>query len=235
MQNWFKTMEEALWLRPDETGEEEAQFIKSALHLGKGHTVLDAPSGAGRISYHLSQAGLEVTCIDLRKEFILRAQRRFKKAGLPGAFTVVDLRHMILQNPFHGIFNWGGSFGYFDDTENANLVQTYARALRPGGRLLIQQPNRENLLRNFAARIQRSDRLIVLNRWDSKRQRVVSRRLLDGKEDPNNRSSMRLYTPTQMKDLLRQADLTVESIYGSPSGQMYRRSAPEMIMVGRKG
>ena len=43
MQDWFETMEERLWLLPDEKGEEEARFIKKALLLRKGQAVLDAP------------------------------------------------------------------------------------------------------------------------------------------------------------------------------------------------
>jgi hypothetical protein len=31
MPHWFETMEEHLWLLPDEKGEEEARFIKKAM------------------------------------------------------------------------------------------------------------------------------------------------------------------------------------------------------------
>ena len=45
MKNWFETMDDRLWLKPDAVGEEEARFIKQALRLRRGHAVLDAPCG----------------------------------------------------------------------------------------------------------------------------------------------------------------------------------------------
>ena len=45
--NWFETVEDRVWLPPDAQGEQEALFIRKALHLRKGQRVLDAPCGAG--------------------------------------------------------------------------------------------------------------------------------------------------------------------------------------------
>lgn len=234
MENWFETMDDGLWLLPDDTGEEEARFIKRALGLRKGQTVLDAPCGAGRIAYHLARSGCVVTGVDLRRTFISRARSRFRKVGLEGTFIVGDLRELDLGGPFHGICSWGGSFGYFADRENFQLVQRYVSALRPGGRLLIDQANRENLLRNFAAELRPRERLTVRNHWDTKAQRIISRRILDGKEDPGNMSSLRLYTRGQMRSLLEKAGLAVEAFYGSSAGDSYGRRSRRMVAVGRK-
>ena len=61
----------------------------------------------------------------------------------------MDLRSIEFENEFHAIYNWFNSFGYFSDGENAEVVRRFARALRPGGRLLIDHLNRERILRNF--------------------------------------------------------------------------------------
>jgi cyclopropane fatty-acyl-phospholipid synthase-like methyltransferase len=137
MSDWFETMEDQFWLHSDEVGGQEARFIFSALGLRRGDVVLDAPCGAGRVCFHLARAGGVVTGIDLRDTFIRRARRRFRAAGLHGTFRVLDLRRMDMEGQFEGILNWGGSFGYFSEAENARLVETYVRALRPGSRLLI--------------------------------------------------------------------------------------------------
>ena len=42
MDQWFETLEDRFWLRPDEIGAEEAKFIKRALRLRSGQKVLDA-------------------------------------------------------------------------------------------------------------------------------------------------------------------------------------------------
>ena len=78
MPDWFETMEDRFWLHPDDVGGAEARFILKALHLRPGDAVLDAPCGAGRVSFHLARAGCVVTGIDLRRTFIRRARRRFR-------------------------------------------------------------------------------------------------------------------------------------------------------------
>ena len=86
MSDWFETMEDRFWLHPDEVGEREAQCILKALHLRRGDALLDAPCGAGRVSFHLARAGWVVTGFDLREAFIRRARRKLRTAGLHGTF-----------------------------------------------------------------------------------------------------------------------------------------------------
>jgi len=233
MSDWFEKMEEHLWLLPDEEGEEEARFIKKALRLRKGQRVLDAPCGAGRIAFHLARAGCAVTCVDLRAQFVNRARRRFRNEGLSGKFLVMDLRKLDFEKEFDGIFNWGGSFGYFSDEENLELLRRYAHALRPGGQLLVDQVYREYILRHFMPEKRRGE-VIVRNYWDRDAQRIISRRIVDGRNDPKNMSSMRLYTFQETKELFKQAGLFVEAFYGSFKGEKFRRSSPHLIAVGRK-
>jgi len=233
MPHWFETMEEHLWLLPDEEGEEGARFIKKALRLRKGQAVLDAPCGAGRIAFHLACQGCAVTGVDLRPQFVNRARRRFRKGGVQGRFKVMDLRRLEFEQEFDGIFNWGGSFGYFSERENLELLRRYARALRPGGRVLVDQVYREYILRHFAPEKLRGE-VIVRNYWDKDTQRIISRRIVNRRNDPKNMSSMRLYTFRETKELFEQAGLVVEAFYGSFQGEKFRRSSPHLIAVGRK-
>jgi SAM-dependent methyltransferase len=233
VRRWYQTLEDRFWLQPDEEGAEEAAFLKRALHLRRGQALLDAPCGAGRIGFHLARAGCLVTGVDLRPQFIARARRRFRRAGLPGTFIVLDLRNLDFEDRFHGVFNWCGSFGYFSETENLDVLTGCARALRNGGRLLIDQPNREYILRHFVAERRDGD-LVTHNRWEEKTQRIVSRRIVQGREIAGNRSSMRLYSLGQMCHLFRQVGLVIEDVYGSISGEAFRRSSRRMIAVARK-
>lgn len=234
MSDWFVTMEDSFWLQPDEEGQDEAVFIEKALKLQKGHRVLDAPCGAGRILVHLARAGYTVEGLDLRENFIRRAQVRLQREGLEADFTATDLREFNLSDRFHGIYNWGGSFGYFSDKENLELLRRYNMALLHGGRLLVSQRNREYILRHFKPEIKINERSALHNRWDKQRQKYISERTVDNKTDIKNTSSMRLYTPRQMKILFEQAGLTVEEMYGSLSGEKYNRSSEWMITIGIK-
>ena len=244
-QDWFTTLEEPLWLPPDDIGEDEARFIKRALRLRRGQTVLDAPCGAGRIAFHLARAGCSVTGVDLRSSFLRRARRRFRKAELPGTFVAADMRELDFRSQFQGIYNWFGSFGYFSDEENDALVGSYSHALRPGGRLLIEQVNREYILRNFRAAKEWTkpdgQTIRIRHTWDAKSQRVTGQWTVDGKTDPQNCSSMRLYTPAQISALLQRHGLSVEDICGKDATVpregtygCYRRSSRRMIVAARK-
>jgi SAM-dependent methyltransferase len=233
MPDWFEMMEDRFWLHPDSVGEGEARFILKALHLRRGDTVLDAPCGAARVSFHLTRAGCIVTGIDLRDTFIRRARRRFRLRGLHGTFRVLDLRRLEIEGQFDGIFNWAGSFGYFSEAENVRLIAAYVRALRPGGRLLIEQPDREHLLRHFK-RVMRTKSVIYRSRWDARNQRVITRRIEAGAEKRSNSSSMRLYTPAQMRALFECRGLIVEQMHRSLLFEAYGKSVPRMVIVGRK-
>jgi len=235
MLQWFETMPDRFWLRPDTEGQAEAQFVRKALHLRRGMRVLDAPCGAGRVAIHLALAGCAVTGIDLRPRFIRRARARFRRMGAAGEFHVMDLREIAFENAYHGIYNWLGSFGYFDDPTNEKLVRCYARALRSGGRLLIDQPNREWILRHFVREVRHGD-LLQRNRWDARTQRVISRRIVHGKEDPRDASSVRLYAPHEMRLLFERAGLLVEAVYGSRAGGSFTCGSKRisMVVVGRK-
>jgi len=234
LDKWFYTLDDALWLLPDEEGRDEAAFVKRVLKLRKGQSVLDAPCGAGRVAYHLAKMGCSVTGVDLRAVFVERAQRRFRNQDLAGEFVVMDLRQLDFTKEFDGIYNWGGSFGYFTDADNLDVLRRYSRALRSNGRIVIDQVNRERLLRNFAVEMHPSERMTHLNRWDKKVQRVMTERILDGRNDPRNMSSMRLYKPRQMKLLFESAGLDLVEIYGSLSGNVLTRSSRRVYFVGRK-
>lgn len=230
---WFETLDDRIWLPRGEIGEEEARFVKRALHLRAGQSVLDAPCGSGRISLHLARSGCEVTGIDLRPQFVRRARDRFRQEGLEGRFRTMDLREIHFVEEFHAVVNWFGSFGYFSDAENADLLQRYCRALRPGGRLLVEQVNRERILRNFAGELRVGD-LTTRNRWDAKTERIISEHIVSGTRGSASLSSMRLYTPTQMKTLFSKSGLALEAILGHPDGDALRRSSGRMVIVGRK-
>lgn len=45
--------------------------------------------------------------------------------------------------------DWFVSFGYFPDDQNRQVLATVCRALRPGGRLLVELQNQARLLRQY--------------------------------------------------------------------------------------
>ena len=233
MSDWFETMEHGFWLHPDGVGQKEAEFILKALHLRRGDAVLDAPCGAGRVSFHLARAGCVVTGLDLRDAFIRRARRRFRAAGLRGTFRVMDLRLFAADNQFRGILNWAGSFGYFSEEENARLIAAYARALCAGGYLIVEQANREHVLRHLRP-VVRACEVQYRSRWDARKEQMITRRIVNGSDDRRNCSVMRLYTPAQMRALFERHGLAIKHVHESLRFDAFGPSIPRMVIVGRK-
>jgi SAM-dependent methyltransferase len=230
---WFTDYSRRFGLKPDCTGQEEAEFIRRALRLRAGHAVMDAPCGAGRVVVHLAKSGCRVTGIDLMADYVERARERFRTERLSGEFLQLDLRAIDFRGQFDAILNWQGSFGFFSDKENADVVRRFARALKAGGRLLIDQPNREHVLRHFHARRCESG-VESTTVWQpaKARARTTYRERRTGKPWW---MSVRLYTPRQMAALYERAGLRVEALYGAADGSPYRRGSKRLIVVGTKG
>ena len=234
MTEWFESFFEDLWLPKGRSRAEEAEFIRQVLRLRRGERVLDAPCGYGEVALHLARFGLKITGVDITAKFIARARRCFRKEALPGQFRVMDLREMDYESEFHAAYNWFGSFGYFCDAENLDVLRRFARALRPGGRLLIEQVNRERILRHFRHRHEVRD-VRMTAKWYPKTQRVETfyTRWREGKGE-SCRSSMRLYTPGEFSRLFARNGLEVTAIYGSWDGAQYRRGSRRLVIIGRK-
>lgn len=234
MPAWFELYDDDLWLRPDEGGHDEADYIRRALRLRRGQCVLDAPCGAGRVTWHLARRGIRMVGVDRNARFLQRARRRFKRTGVAADLRLADLRRARLQpRSFHAVFNWFNSFGYFSDADNEALVRAWSEALMAGGRLLIETLNRERILRRF-----RPDEvnhgIRMTSRWDPVRQRLSSQRHIDGIAAADCWSDQRLYTPGQLAALVEGAGLRVEALHGGPSAQPYRRGSPRLIVIARK-
>jgi len=107
MKQWFETLDDDIWFPSDEAGVQEVEFIRRVLRLRRGHQVLDAPCGAGRIAVPLAKAGCCVTGVDRNKRFIDRAGAQFQRERLTGTFAVNDLRQIDFSATFHGDPNAG--------------------------------------------------------------------------------------------------------------------------------
>lgn len=229
---WFADYPKHYYLKPDDTGAQEAAFIRRILHLRRGQSVLDAPCGAGRISVALAAAGLHVTGVDLTPSFIQRARNRFRREGLRGKFITADLRGIDFTEQFHGVFNWQGSFGFFSEEENLDVVRRYSKSLLPGGRLVIDQPAREWLLRYFRSSGQYGDVKYSV-RWRPKVERTDTH-FRNVKTGESWAMTIRHYTPKQYMRLFKEAGLQIEALYCDLNGSAYYPGARRIYVVGRK-
>jgi SAM-dependent methyltransferase len=231
---WFETFLPEIWFRRGVSRRPEADFIRRALRLRKGQQVLDAPCGDGQVAACLAQRGMRVTGVDLQPRFIAAARRRLRREGLAGTFRVLDLRRIDYAAEFHAALNWYGAFGYVSEAENLDVLRRLARALRPGGRLLVDQVNRERMLRGFR-HTHRSGETTTRARWDAAAQRVETTWSVPAKGGRRScRSSIRIYTPAQMRRLFARAGLEVTDLYDDWAGGPHSRGSARTVVVGRK-
>jgi SAM-dependent methyltransferase len=121
----------------DERSGADAELIVRLLSLRPGMRVLDVPCGEGRITGRLGQHGCDVVGLDSSRLLLARASDRWPDLR----FELGDMRRLLYDGEFDALVNWFTSFGYFDRETNDLVLAGFARALRPGGRLLLDIHN----------------------------------------------------------------------------------------------
>jgi SAM-dependent methyltransferase len=220
----------------DERADREVDLIVRLLDLAPGTRVLDIPCGHGRISSRLAARGCDVVGVDRSEAFLAVARR--DASGVD--YRRADMRTFSAEAEFDRIVNWYTSFGYFDDTTDRATLAGWRRALRPGGRLLIDHPNRQHLLRLIAASrqdratvlVERGDDLLIdVTTFEEATGRSHTERIgvRDGRVH-RSRFSVRTFAFTELRDWLLEAGFSRVEGYDQ-RGESLRLDSGRMIVV----
>lgn len=121
--------------RDHDEAREFLEHLVSYLHISREHKVLDLACGKGRHSIYLNEKGFNVVGVDLSAKNISHA-KQFENERLQ--FFIHDMREVFAEEEFDFVLNMFTSFGYFDsEQENEQAICAAAKALKPGGRLLL--------------------------------------------------------------------------------------------------
>ena len=221
--------------------EREADFIVAALELKPGARVLDLACGHGRHSIALAKRGYDVTGLDISAYHIELAQQAASDAGVRATFICDDMRNLPLEPPFDAIFNYFTAFGYLEsDDEDAAVVERVARALKPGGRFLIETNNTLRTLRHWerssVTRLDDGSLLLEEREFD-----VLAGRI-DGTlthvsptgERKTGEIHPRAYTPVELARMFERAGLHVVASYGDTDRSPLTMDSRRMALVGEK-
>jgi SAM-dependent methyltransferase len=155
--NWFVDVfsEEYLRTLPKDIArqtEVETEFILESLGVKKGARIFDLACGFGRHSINLARRGYEVAGLDLSMAMLQRALTEAQRHALSIKFIHGDMRELNFNEIFDACFLWQTSFGYFDDRTNFKVLQGVHRALKSGGRVLIDMVNRDYVVAEMPSR-----------------------------------------------------------------------------------
>jgi SAM-dependent methyltransferase len=220
--------------------EKEVQRVLTLLHPAGGVHILDLCCGYGRHSIPLARHGFQVTGVDLSAIQIQRAREVASKAHVRIDFHVDDARKLNFQGAFDVVLSMFVSFGFFkDENENKAMLQGVFRALKPGGKLLLDFWNREKEIREFKPTACEKIRdVIVLKEWqfDALAGRLNWTNTVifpDGKRE-SWEHSVRAYTVAELKALLEEAGLKFEAVYGSLAGEDYTLDSPSATIIATR-
>jgi SAM-dependent methyltransferase len=243
--DWYRRFFDATYLETDRPAltprrtRAEVDFAARVLGLRRGTRVLDVPCGFGRHAGVLARRGYTVVGVDLSTT-MLRAARRSHREGKNLRFIKDDIRRLAYRDEFDAVICLFTSFGYFSERENVATLRRMARALRPGGRLLMEHRNPafDATLPTHSWRRLRPGLHVLWTLEVDRRsnvQEATSLILRRGSRRMVRKSfRLRLWTLPQWRSRLRGAGLRLVRAYGDFSGRRFRRTSPRLLLLAER-
>jgi SAM-dependent methyltransferase len=223
--DWFTTFFEGLavdlWVAaiPAEMTAAEVELIEAELELAPGARVLDVPVGHGRHAVALGRRGHHVTGVDISPELLGQARKSAMEAGVELDLHEGDMRDLPWDGEFDGAYCFGNSFGYLDHDGSAAFLMAVGRALRPGGRFMLESGvAAESIL----PRLEAEDRhvidgitMTVEHRYDAAASRIDAHyRFERAGHVEEHRQHSWVFTAGEIQRMLAAAGLQTLHLYG---------------------
>lgn len=229
------------FLTPERSDAETASAVQLLdMHPRRGAlNVLDLACGFGRIANRLALFGHQVTGVEYLPGFLEIARADAARNGLRVEFLQGDMRAIDFTAQFERVLMMFNSFGYFPDEENLLVLQNVARALKPGGLLGFDVAHRDGVLNDFHPHYvtEMGDGSLLINRFSFD---VLSGRLRNDRivlRDGQRRDrpfSIRLYSVTELRDLLARAGLRLVDLYAEWDASPLAMDSPSMVVIAQK-
>ncbi len=244
---WYRTLFTGDYLTlyadrlKDRETKREVTMVEEVLQLPPGASILDVACGTGRHIIRLAAQGFRVTGLDLNESYIEMVQTAAAAAQVEVDAVAGDMREIPFEAEFDAVVSLFTSFGYFETEEDdLRVLSGVIRALKPGGKYLLDVGNREWYIQNGEERWgEDADGTVHLVRRDfnpitSINTTVFYAMAPDGTYTQEGTQHIRLYTMTEMLRLLRLAGLTFVASYGDYRLKPYTTRSKRMIILAMK-
>lgn len=231
------------WARmlDEERTDREVRFVAGQLDLPAGSAILDLCCGQARHAIALAKLGYRLTGFDLNSFLIDAARKYAADAGADIRLVQGDMREIPFEAEFDAALNLFTAFGYFEDeSENQRVLEGVARALKPGGKFLIDQSHVLRAVRDFQPRVwQRypdGTTLIEERRLDARTMRYGTRATYikpDGTR-AERQNDIRCYTCAELSAMLRAAGLEVTGVFGDFEGAELTLDSKRLVILSQK-
>lgn len=225
MGEWWETFFDDAWLRGGfsviqrQRTLADTRFILKALSLKPTSRILDLCCGVGRHAIELGDLGFTVTGVDFSEQYLGIARQRASGRGVGVEFVQSDMRHIKYRSRFDAAICMWTSFGYFElEDDNLKVLRAVNRALKNGGKFLIELINRDWVLVNFEPKgwyKTKGGYVLEDRKLDILRSRMVSEwTFMEGGQAVKKSFGLRLYSPHELVDLLEKAGFRLNALFG---------------------
>ncbi len=225
---------------PEEVTQREADFIRAQLQVSPAAQLLDVPCGGGRHSLALAATGYRVTGVDISPTFLESARSQAARRSLAVQWEQREMTDLPWTSTFDGAFCFGNSFGYLEDSDNAQFLHAVSRSLKPGARFLMDYPAVAEVL--FSGTWQERSwfemgdiRFLRNGRYDPATSRIIVEYTCQrGTQEEKRVMCQRVYTFRELCALLSAAGFVDINGYAGMANEPFALGSKRLLLVATK-